>query len=67
MTWRITCGSTPTPCGGSSPAPSATREEVARLTAVSAPSLPPYPYGMVSDFCDVAHRTDLGTATADQR
>lgn len=36
-------------------------EEVARLTAVSAPGLPPYPYGMVADFCAVPHWTDLGT------
>lgn len=44
---------------------SLTDDEVARLTRVSAPGLPPYPYGMVQDFCDVDvwHRLD----TAAQR
>ena len=37
-------------------------DEVAQLTAMSAPGLPPYPYGMVADFCAVPHWTDLGTA-----
>lgn len=36
--------------------------ELAELTAVSAPGLPPYPYGMVADFCGVQHWNDLGTA-----
>ena len=31
------------------------------LTRVSAPGLPPYPYGMVEDFCDVPHWRSLGT------
>ncbi len=37
-------------------------EEIARLTAVSAPGLPAYPYGMIEDFCDVPHWRRLGTA-----
>lgn len=41
-------------------------DELARLTAVSAPGLPPYPYGMVADFCGVRHWADLGTASATQ-
>ncbi len=36
--------------------------DVARLTEVSAPGLPPYPYGMIEDFCDVPHWRTLGTA-----
>ena len=39
-----------------------TDDEVARLTRVSAPGLPPYPYGMVEDFCDVDVWRRLGTA-----
>lgn len=31
------------------------------LTRVSAPGLPPYPYGMVEEFCDVPHWGQLGT------
>lgn len=33
------------------------------LTAVSAPGLPPYPYGMIQDTCGVEHWRALGTAT----
>lgn len=36
-------------------------DEVDELTAISAPGLPPYPYGMVEDFCDVAHWRELGS------
>lgn len=42
-------------------------DELARLTAVSAPGLPPYPYGMVADFCDVQHWIELGTASVTER
>ncbi|MEO1063330.1 MAG: aldo/keto reductase [Actinomycetota bacterium] len=35
--------------------------DVAALDAVSAPGLPPYPYGMIEDFCDVGHWRELGT------
>ena len=35
--------------------------DVEALDAVSAPGLPPYPYGMVEDFCDVDHWRRLGT------
>lgn len=37
-------------------------EEADRLTAVSAPGLPVYPYGMIEDFCDVDVWRRLGTA-----
>jgi aryl-alcohol dehydrogenase-like predicted oxidoreductase len=37
-------------------------DELRRLTAISAPGLPPYPYGMVEEFCDVHHWSELGTA-----
>ncbi len=40
-----------------------TDEESARLTAVSAIDLPPYPYGMIEDFCDVDVWKRLGTAS----
>jgi len=36
-----------------------------RLTAVSAPGLAPYPYGMIEDFCDVDVWKRLGTARTD--
>ncbi len=38
-----------------------TDEDVEELTNASAPGLPPYPYGMIEDFCDVAHWRRLGT------
>ncbi len=41
-----------------------TAEEVDQLTAASAPGLPPYPYAMVEEFCDVPHWRQLGTASA---
>jgi aryl-alcohol dehydrogenase-like predicted oxidoreductase len=34
----------------------------ALLTQVSAPGIPPYPYGFVQDHCDVSHWARLGTA-----
>lgn len=34
--------------------------ELAELNAVSAPPLPPYPYGMIEEYCDVPHWRDLG-------
>lgn len=37
------------------------REDIAELTSVSAPGLPPYPYEMVEEFCDVDHWRRLGT------
>lgn len=37
-------------------------EQLARLTSVSAPGVPPYPYGMIEDFCDVTVWKQLGTA-----
>ncbi|NND75643.1 MAG: aldo/keto reductase [Ilumatobacter sp.] len=40
-----------------------TADDVAELTAVSAPGLPPYPYGMIGEFCDVPHWKRLGTAS----
>ncbi len=39
-------------------------DEVAELTSVSAPGLPPYPYGMIEDFCAVPHWRRLGTASS---
>lgn len=36
-------------------------EHLDRLTAVSAIGLPPYPYGMIEDFCDVDVWQRLGT------
>ncbi len=38
--------------------------ELDRLTAVSAPGLPPYPYGMIEDFCGVDVWKQLGTRQA---
>lgn len=35
-------------------------DDLERLTSVSAPTLPPYPYRMVEDHCDVPHWRDLG-------
>jgi len=35
-------------------------DEVARLTAVSAPGLPPYPYGFMERYCDVTTWRSLG-------
>ena len=37
-------------------------DQVRRLTAVSSIDLPPYPYGMIEDFCDVDVWRVLGTA-----
>ena len=31
------------------------------LTNASAPGLPPYPYAMIEEFCDVPHWQRLGT------
>lgn len=39
-----------------------TGQDLAQLTAASAPGLPPYPYGMIEEHCDVGHWRDLGTA-----
>jgi aryl-alcohol dehydrogenase-like predicted oxidoreductase len=39
-----------------------TVDDVAELTTASAPGLPPYPYGMIEEFCDVPHWQQLGTA-----
>ncbi|MGY6499310.1 MAG: aldo/keto reductase [Acidimicrobiales bacterium] len=39
-----------------------TGDEVDELTAVSAPGLPPYPYGMIQDACEVDVWRRLGTA-----
>ena len=41
-----------------------TAEDLAELTTASAPGLPPYPYGMIEEFCDVPHWQQLGTASA---
>ncbi len=38
--------------------------QLERLTSVSASGLPPYPYGMIEDFCDVDVWQLLGTATS---
>jgi aryl-alcohol dehydrogenase-like predicted oxidoreductase len=38
--------------------------DVERLTAVSAPGLPPYPYGMIEQYCDVDVWRRLGTRPA---
>jgi aryl-alcohol dehydrogenase-like predicted oxidoreductase len=38
-------------------------DEVARLTSVSAPGLPPYPYGMIERHCGVGVWRDLGTSS----
>ncbi|HEY0949079.1 aldo/keto reductase [Nocardioides sp.] len=35
-------------------------DEITALTRVSDPGLPPYPYGMVEDFCGVSHWERLG-------
>ncbi|MGB5759805.1 MAG: aldo/keto reductase [Acidimicrobiales bacterium] len=36
--------------------------ELGRLTTVSAPGLPPSPYGMIEEFCHVTVWKQLGTA-----
>lgn len=36
------------------------------LSAISAPGLPPYPYGMIEDFCDVEHWQHLQTSRIQQ-
>ena len=41
---------------------SLTTDQVSRLTAISAPGLPPYPYGMVEEFCGLDVWKRLGTA-----
>ena len=41
-----------------------TDEDVSELTDASSPGLPPYPYGMIQDFCDVDHWRRLGTDPA---
>ena len=41
-----------------------TDDQVDRLTAVSAIDLPPYPYGMIEDFCDVDVWKRLGTSAS---
>lgn len=38
-----------------------TAQDIDDLTNSSAPGLPPYPYGMIEEFCDVAHWKQLGT------
>ena len=38
-----------------------TDSEIAHLDAVSAPGLPPYPYGMIEDHCQVNHWKELNT------
>jgi aryl-alcohol dehydrogenase-like predicted oxidoreductase len=38
-------------------------DDVARLTRVSAPGLPPYPYGMIERYCGVTLWRDLGTSS----
>lgn len=38
-----------------------TEAELNELTAVSAPGLPDYPYGMIEQFCGVPHWGDLNT------
>lgn len=39
-------------------------QDLATLTAVSAPELPPYPYAMIEEFCEVPHWEQLGTASS---
>lgn len=39
-----------------------TDDDLARLTTASAPGVPPYPYGMVEEFCEIPHWKLLGTA-----
>lgn len=41
-----------------------TDPELDELTTVSAPGLPPYPYGMVEDFCQVPHWRALQTGAS---
>ena len=40
-------------------------EEMTSLTAVSAPGLPPYPYGVVRSICGVGTWDALGTVELD--
>ena len=42
-----------------------TPDDVEALTVASAPGLPPDPYGMLEDFCDMPHWKHLGTASPD--
>ena len=37
-----------------------TDQQLAELTTISAPGLPPYPYGMIEDYCEVTHWQQLG-------
>ena len=39
-----------------------TDEEINRLTAISAPGLPDYPYAMLEEYCGMEHWRTLGTA-----
>ncbi len=39
-----------------------TPDDINELSAVSAPGLAPYPYGMLEDFCDLEHWKHLGTS-----
>lgn len=47
----------------SAPAVELTGGDIERLTAVSAPGLAPYPYGMIEGFSGLDHWKRLGTAT----
>jgi aryl-alcohol dehydrogenase-like predicted oxidoreductase len=38
-----------------------TDDDLDQLTAVSAPGVPPYPYGMIEQYCDVTVWRELGT------
>lgn len=40
-----------------------TSQDVADLTRASSSGLPPYPYGMIEEFCDIPHWKQLGTAS----
>ena len=42
-----------------------TDQDINDLTNSSAPGLPPYPYKMIEEFCDVPHWKQLGTEPAD--
>ncbi len=41
-----------------------TDQDINALTNSSAPGLPPYPYAMIEEFCDVPHWKQLGTEQA---
>ena len=43
-----------------------TTEEMTSLTAVSAPGLPPYPYGVVRSICGLRTWDGLGTVELDR-